>query len=232
MTKEELERFLAEDLSLEQIGQRVGKAPSTVSYHLKKHGLAPVNKGLHANKGALDEDRLKELVGCGYSIREIAGMVERSPATVQYWLRRYEIRTRGMGLRRPEFEAGRRAGTTRVISVCSRHGEVEYVLEGRGSYRCLRCRSENVAEWRRRAKRRLVEAAGGACALCGYDRYLGGLQFHHVDPATKCFSISREGVTRSFAELEREAAKCVLLCGNCHAEVEEGIRQVSIVSAA
>lgn len=133
-----------------------------------------------------------------------------------------------MGLRRPEFEAGRNAGEKRVVSTCARHGTVEYILEGRGSYRCSRCRSENVSEWRRRAKRKLVEAAGGKCALCGYDRFLGALQFHHMDPATKSFSISREGVTRSFAELRSEAAKCVLLCGNCHAEVEGGYRRVAV----
>jgi hypothetical protein len=32
------------------------------------------------------------------------------------------------------------------------------------------------------------------------------------------------GITRSLARLRAEAAKCVLLCANCHAEVEaEGI---------
>jgi IS30 family transposase len=50
MTKEDLERYLAEGLSLEQIGKRVGREKSTISYHVKKHGLNPVGVK-YANKG-------------------------------------------------------------------------------------------------------------------------------------------------------------------------------------
>jgi len=35
------------------------------------------------------------------------------------------------------------------------------VLEGRGYYRCVRCRSEAVSKRRRTVKRKLVEEAGG-----------------------------------------------------------------------
>ncbi len=38
MSKGELQGYLAQGLSLEQIGRRVGRNPSTISYHLKKHG--------------------------------------------------------------------------------------------------------------------------------------------------------------------------------------------------
>ena len=48
----------------------------------------------------------------------------------------------------------------------------------------------NVAAKRRRIKRHLVGEAGGACELCGYDRCLAALQFHHVDRATKRFALS------------------------------------------
>jgi len=39
MQKELLEERLAEGMSLEAIGKRVGKHESTVSYWLKKHGF-------------------------------------------------------------------------------------------------------------------------------------------------------------------------------------------------
>jgi 5-methylcytosine-specific restriction endonuclease McrA len=107
--------------------------------------------------------------------------------------------------------------------VCRTHGRTEFVLEGRGYYRCKECRKQRVIEWRRRAKQRLIVEAGGCCAICGYDRYGGALHFHHVDPAQKKFGIAREGVTRSLEAMRAEAAKCVLLCSNCHAEVEAGI---------
>jgi 5-methylcytosine-specific restriction endonuclease McrA len=89
-------------------------------------------------------------------------------------------------------------------------------------------RSDAVSRWRRRVKLRWIEEAGGACRLCGYSRYQGALQFHHIDPTQKEFVISRHGVTRSFAEARREAAKCVLLCANCHAEVEGGVAELPV----
>jgi hypothetical protein len=68
----------------------------------------------------------------------------------------------------------------------------------------------------------LLKAKGGACQRCGYSRCTRALTFHHRDPATKLFPLdSRNCSNRSPAVLEAEAAKCDLLCMNCHAEVEE-----------
>jgi transposase-like protein len=92
-----------------------------------------------------------------------------------------------------------------------------------GAYRCKRCRSESVTERRRRVKRLLIEEAGGKCLLCGYDRYPGALHFHHPDPQEKAFSVSNNGATVSLERLREEARKCLLLCGNCHVEVEAGV---------
>jgi 5-methylcytosine-specific restriction endonuclease McrA len=106
---------------------------------------------------------------------------------------------------------------------CATHGRTEFVLEGRGYYRCKECRQQRVLDWRRRARLKLIAEAGGCCRLCGYDRYVGALHFHHLDPLTKEFGISGRGFTRSIRKMREEAAKCVLLCSNCHAEVEAGV---------
>jgi hypothetical protein len=52
---------------------------------------------------------------------------------------------------------------------------------------------------------------------------LAALQFHHLDPERKAFSLAATGVTRSLALARAEAAKCALLCANCYAEVEAGV---------
>jgi hypothetical protein len=96
------------------------------------------------------------------------------------------------------------------------------VIEGRGYYRCKRCRAESVAAHRRRLKSILVQEAGGRCCLCGYDRHPRALEFHHLEPAEKRRTVSGGGVTASLEALRAEARKCVLLCANCHAEVEAG----------
>ena len=57
-------------------------------------------------------------------------------------------------------------------------------------------------------------------------RSVAALHFHHVDPAAKAFTVSRHGVTRSLTAARAEATKCILLCANCHAEVEAGVTVV------
>lgn len=62
--------------------------------------------------------------------------------------------------------------------------------------------------------------------LCGYDRYIGALHFHHRDPETKRFGIAEQGKTLSLQAMREEAAKCDLVCANCHAEIEGGSQTV------
>lgn len=77
-------------------------------------------------------------------------------------------------------------------------------------------------------KQILVEEAGGRCLICGYDRYVGGLAFHHLDPTTKLTGLAQKGTALSIKRLREEAKKCVLLCHNCHAEVEAGLAELPI----
>jgi hypothetical protein len=56
------------------------------------------------------------------------------------------------------------------------------------------------------------------------------LHFHHVDPATKTFPMS-SGIGRSLARFREEAAKCVLVCANCHGEIEAGLIESPPVAA-
>lgn len=67
---------------------------------------------------------------------------------------------------------------------------------------------------RRQRKRDLVAAFGGACVECGYAHAIAALEFHHRDASTKHFSIAK--FNGSNVKLRAEAAKCDLLCANCH----------------
>jgi cytochrome c553 len=71
-------------------------------------------------------------------------------------------------------------------------------------------------------KRILAEQAGGCCALCGYDRSITNLHFHHVDPSKKSFEINASR-GKALAAYQEEARKCVLVCANCHGEIEAGL---------
>jgi hypothetical protein len=67
---------------------------------------------------------------------------------------------------------------------------------------------------RRTVKQRLVDEAGGKCVRCGYAASLGALEFHHRDGVQKDFAIS--AFHGAWTRLAAEAAKCDLLCANCH----------------
>ncbi|MGN6257876.1 MAG: helix-turn-helix domain-containing protein [Solirubrobacterales bacterium] len=155
MDKQLLEECLAEGMSLEAIGKRVGKHESTVSYWMKKHGLVAAQAEKYASKGAVSKEEMERLLAAGLSLREIAHRMDRSLATIRHWMRRYELKPN------PRRKRGTEDGPRETVSRCKRHGETGFVREGRGYYRCKRCRIERVSQRRRQIKRKLVEEAGG-----------------------------------------------------------------------
>lgn len=82
-------------------------------------------------------------------------------------------------------------------------------------------KSKAVVTWRIRAKEKLVDYKGGKCSVCGYNRYIGNLTFHHLNPEEKDFNVS--GKSFSIDSLKKEVDKCVLLCHICHGEVHAGL---------
>lgn len=110
--------------------------------------------------------------------------------------------------------------------MCQRHGKTEFALYGehgpRPRWRCKRCVGEAVTRRLQKVKRMLVAEAGGCCAVCGYERCIINLHFHHVDPAAKSFAMSM-AMGKSIATFRAEAKKCVLVCANCHGEIEAGV---------
>ena len=224
MDRSVLAAWIAEGVSLEEMGRSAGRHPSTVSYWLRKHGLEAVGAAVHSARGALDREELARLVGRGLSVREIAVAVERSPTTVRHWLGRYGLAT----TRPPTHDAA--DGVSDVELACPVHGLTMHRRRSDGGLRCLACRSEAVASRRRRIKEILVTEAGGRCILCGYDRCLRALEFHHLDPSSKEFGLGAFGLTRSLAAARAEAEKCVLLCSNCHMEVESRLNVLPVAA--
>jgi hypothetical protein len=115
--------------------------------------------------------------------------------------------------------------STAVLRECPRHGVIAFHRHKRGAgfvYRCKRCVGEAVTRRHRRIRALLVSEAGGRCAVCGYDRSAFNLHFHHVDPRSKSFDMNM-GVGKALAAFREEAKKCVLVCANCHGEIEASL---------
>jgi transposase-like protein len=224
MDKRFLEDCLEKGMSLVQIGKLADADPSTVGYWVKKHDLRANGAEKYAPRGGIVEEVLEIMVEEDLTLEEMAEELDRSIPTVRYWLKQYGLQaTGGRRRRRRALEGPKHANFE-----CRRHGPTEFVLEGRGYYRCKRCRAAAVTKRRRAVKQKLVEEAGGACALCGYDRSSGALQFHHLDPTCKEFHIAHRGHSRSLARCRQEIRKCVLLCANCHAEIEDGTAELPV----
>lgn len=110
---------------------------------------------------------------------------------------------------------------------CSRHGIASHFKRRDGTFRCGKCASEWVVASRRKKKEKLVALFGGECTLCGYKKYVGALDFHHKDPTRRSFSLSVKGLCYSWDSILKEAKKCIVLCKNCHMEVEAGVINLS-----
>ena len=225
MDRAHLEAMLSQNHSLAEIGKRVGLHEATVGYWVKKYDLKAVHKTRHAARGTIARERLERLIEAGLSIAQIALETNRSKATVRHWLISYGLKTHGALGRRSRVDArlAREVGVETIRLRCARHGETDFWLDKRGYYRCKRCRSAAVARRRRKMKQILVEEAGGACCVCGYDRNMRALHFHHLEPSRKRREINARGTGIALDRLREEARKCVLLCANCHAEVEAGL---------
>ena len=212
-------------MSLQEIGEIAGRDPSTVGYWVKRHGLKAVGSEKFAPRGGIERGELEALVGEGLTLRQIADRLDRSVSTVRHWLGRYGLRTDPQN-RRALRDAAKAEGRTRVTSVCRRHGEVEFHIESirAAEVRPLPGRSRRPPPPRDQGDP--CRRGRGACRICGYDRDMAALQFHHLDPSQKEFSLAMNGVTRGIESMRREASKCILLCANCHAEVEVGRTEV------
>ena len=90
---------------------------------------------------------------------------------------------------------------------------------------------QHVKAWRHRTKIKIIEAMGGKCAICGYNKCDSALALHHLNPSQKELSISSVIVNaKAWFIIAQELRKCVLLCHNCHSEVHAELIEIPIDS--
>lgn len=105
--------------------------------------------------------------------------------------------------------------------LCKKHGLTKSL--GIKRERCSKCNVEKVTLRRAKLKQLSIDYKGGCCNICGYKKYIGALEFHHIDPSVKEHGLTSSN-TNSWDRVKIELDKCVLLCANCHREVHEEIR--------
>ena len=66
----------------------------------------------------------------------------------------------------------------------------------------------------------IIKTAGGHCTICGYNKNLAALVFHHADASGKDFKLDMRSLSnRKIEPIIKEIDKCTLVCANCHAEL-------------
>lgn len=106
-----------------------------------------------------------------------------------------------------------------MIKNCKKHGDTDFSLKRDGGFRCKKCAVESVQLRRDKLKTMAVEYKGGCCEICGYNKSIAALEFHHLNAADKEYSIGDKGYTRSWENIKNEIDKCILVCANCHREI-------------
>lgn len=130
------------------------------------------------------------------------------------------------------------------MKICNKCGTVQPLSEfGLNRNTCKGCKREANKLWyqqnadyqktkvKKRNKRHRKEVSlwykeyknNQACCLCG-ETCSACLEFHHTDK-NKEFNISDAAIKGSLSirRIEREIAKCVVLCSNCHKKIHAGV---------
>ena len=166
----------------------------------------------------MKKDSLIEMVGKGMSLNDIAKASGKGQTTVRYWLKKYELKTNPTYLYKNKDE--------RKCPRCNKAKSLDNFYNRRGvagsSVYCKPCTNKQTIERMRHTKRLCIEYKGGKCEKCGYDKYDGALEFHHLDPSKKDFAISKKKA-KYIDSLKPELDKCILLCSNCHRELHGGM---------
>jgi DNA-binding CsgD family transcriptional regulator len=176
----------------------------------------------------------------GKSYNEISKELNCSKATISYHCKREMINDIGLEqskrLNNDEIELLKEYYKTHTIEETSKKFEVSISTVKKYSNNKFTNRTEedrkksnynHVKSFRKRTKEKAVEYKGGKCNICNYDRCVSALEFHHLEPSKKDFTLS-QSMNIAWNKIEEELDKCILVCANCHREIHEGI--IKIVS--
>ena len=86
-------------------------------------------------------------------------------------------------------------------------------------YECLPQENYSGSDLRKQIKRWGLEYKGSKCVLCGYDKCISALDFHHMNPQEKEFELSNRNIKLDWDIIKKELDKCIVVCANCHREI-------------
>jgi len=162
----------------------------------------------------MEKQLLQDAVLRGDSLSQISKLMNTSITNVRYWLKKFDLKLkRGPKGKKPkDFSFARKC----------KCGETDpNKFYGNKTTVCAVCHSKYTLAKGQDNRKYMLDKLGGKCINCGFDKWCGSLDIHHLDPSKKdiAFSSARYWMR---SKIDKELVKCVLLCKNCHAAHHNG----------
>ncbi|MEK7578544.1 MAG: hypothetical protein AAB456_02400 [Patescibacteria group bacterium] len=211
--KEEIELMVRKGLSLRKIAQALQTDKSNIRYFCRQNNIDySINLRFTEEYSKLvTKQELSDLLTVGYGLQRIGKIIGLTIGGVCYWMKKYGLKC----IRK--YNTGSCNQNYMNCKICGT--KTQFVYNNLKICLCAGCKTQTK---RRALKRRLVLSKGGACEICGYNRSLNALDFHHLDSEEKDNSVSNYiQVAGNFTKAVKEAEKCMLVCSNCHREIHD-----------
>lgn len=168
----------------------------------------------------MEKDKLESLVSSKLSTYKIANNLGVSNTTIRYWLKKYGLKTKFKSRNEISIIDGKRQCTS-----CENYKELEEFYKNGKKYHtyCKSCLTKITLTRQRKIKILAIDYKGGQCQRCGYNKYVGALDFHHLNPLIKDDNWNNFKNRKFDSRFKLELDKCELLCANCHREIHAEI---------
>lgn len=132
-------------------------------------------------------------------LSEIIKTLNKSKKSIQHKAARLEISRPRIPVNKPKNKAHRNIYDKRYYE--------------KNKSRIFKLRNQRL----KNKKIEILNSLGGKCSLCGYNKSIYALEFHHnKGEKEECVSKLIKNCAKQKAL--KEAEKCIILCSNCHKE--------------
>jgi len=157
----------------------------------------------------MDKVILEKLILENKSIKQIGQELDYSRTNIVYWLKKY-------GLSTPRNRYNKNFNKKHRCSSCGETDPAKF--NGHKKSICGKCNNKYCQMLGRKKRKQAIEYKGGKCEICGYDKCIKALEFHHKDPEKKDKNWGRMRGWK-WEKIKKEIEKCDLLCCRCHREI-------------
>ena len=171
----------------------------------------------------MNKEELIKYIELDYSIAKLAEHFKKGKSTIQYWLKKYGLKTNKNKYNRKDKNKIDESITHKICNKCGMEKSITdfYFRKNRNTYQnsCKKCHNNKKSY-----KKDFINYKGISCEICGIKSDISAIyDFHHKDPTEKEFQITKYKNTKLNDKIKYEIDKCHLLCSNCHREVHGGL---------